>query len=76
MDKYIASLAHSAEHLGPDLLKMVPSPYGGTVARLMIEMGGESNLHKRRVISVTIFNWIANKPVERGDAEFHQPDTC
>ena len=75
MGEYIASLALSADKLGPDLLQMVPDVYGGTVPRLLIEMGGNPNLNKRRSMSVTIFNWIANKTVERRDSEHAQPTT-
>ena len=69
------SLALSTDKLGPDLLQMVPDIYRGTVSRLLIEMGGNPKLNKRRIMSVTIFNWIANKTVERGDSEHAQPTT-
>ena len=75
MGEYIASLALSADKLGPDLLQMVPDVYGGTVPRLLIDMGGDPNLNNRCIMSVTIFNLIANKTFERGDSEHAQPTT-
>ena len=75
VEEYIAALTGQEEALGPELLQLVPSPYGGMVPKLLFEMGGAASLDKRRIIGCTIFKWISTKPVERGDRAFHEPIT-
>ena len=75
VEEYIAALTGQEEALGPELLQLVPSPYGGMVPKLLFEMGGAASLNKSRIIGCTIFRWISTKPVERGDRAFHEPIT-
>ena len=73
VEEYIASVMRQEAVLGPELIELVSSPYGGMVPKLMFEMGGAPSLDKRRIIGCTIFKWISSKRVERGDGQFHEP---